>query len=703
MRAVEGAAAEDENEWIEWKSDLDFSVKETYFTLARHIIGMSNRRVDEAGRFVEGFGYLLVGVEPGNRCGIAPVDPADLRGGIAPYLGPLGPRWTARYDTIDGPQVLIIIVNPPQYGDPLHALYREFGNNKVGNYRLGEIFVRKLGSTERADPGDLDYLAERRIASPTRRARTPRSADSGGQARHRAKKPAKPSRGPEEATTIRAAPRVVKEAPSSQQPRIEVTAADVARILYQTGHSPWFLGELRAFADNLHMRGMRASSRLLKPPGLGDPLAGPAGLRVEAFLLSASFDELNKAIHLLDQRVRSESEHPESDPAPSPTAAKTTGTRSAVTSPGHPAGSSLGRARNPAAVSVARFISGRAHNRRRTDWPGYIAAFLFLAILAAAIVHLVVRSGPAYLIATVDQGYGGHVGTVAFSPGGRTLAVARDDGTTALFNVESDKQASILGDHFTEGSASITGVVAFTPNGQILASGLDTQDGVELWNTANQGQIATMTNNYSDNNSGSYSSLAFSPDGRLLAAATVNGTELYNVTKQQMVANLATSDDQNNSDGISVAFSPDGSTLAAATDSGVELWDVRTHKLTTYLLLQPKQAWMASSVAYSPDGTVLAAGSSDGTVWLWDMHNYQRLGALTNSGWLIAFSPNGHTLATSGDSGDIELWNVITRTRIMTLTSNGCTNSLAFSPNGKILAQASCTGGAVNLWNVSGG
>ena len=188
VRAVEGAAAEDENEWIEWKSDLDFSVKETYFTLARHIIGMSNRRVDEAARFVEGFGYLLVGVEPGNRCGIAPVDPADLRGGIAPYLGPLGPRWTARYDTIDGPQVLIIIVNPPQYGDPLHALYREFGNNKVGNYRLGEIFVRKLGSTERADPGDLDYLAERRIASPTRHARTPRSADSGGQARRRAKK-----------------------------------------------------------------------------------------------------------------------------------------------------------------------------------------------------------------------------------------------------------------------------------------------------------------------------------------------------------------------------------------------------------------------------------------------------------------------------------------------------------------------------------
>lgn len=145
LHAVERADAEDESEWIEWKSNLDLSGRATRATLARHIIGMANRRVKEAARSVERFGYVLVGIEPGNRCGVTRVDFADLQAGIASYLGPRGPRWTARYDTENGTSVLIIIVDPPHDGDLIYHLNREFGN-----YRAGDIFVRKLGKTEKA-------------------------------------------------------------------------------------------------------------------------------------------------------------------------------------------------------------------------------------------------------------------------------------------------------------------------------------------------------------------------------------------------------------------------------------------------------------------------------------------------------------------------------------------------------------------------
>jgi hypothetical protein len=131
VRAAAGATAKDESEWIEWKSELDLGAKETSFMLARTIIGMANRRVDEAARYAEGFGYILVGVEPGNRCGIEAVDLADLDARIEPYLGPEGPRWTARYDTIDGPPVLIIIVDPPRNGHPIYSLHKEFSNGKT--------------------------------------------------------------------------------------------------------------------------------------------------------------------------------------------------------------------------------------------------------------------------------------------------------------------------------------------------------------------------------------------------------------------------------------------------------------------------------------------------------------------------------------------------------------------------------------------
>ena len=160
LHAVERADAEDESEWIEWKSSLDLSARATRATLARHIIGMANRRVKEAARSVEGFGYVLIGIEPGNRCGVTRVDFADLQAGIASYLGPHGPRWTARYDTENGTSVLSIIVDPPRDGDRIYHLNREFGN-----YRAGDIFVRKLGKTDKADPGDIDYLTRRAESS----------------------------------------------------------------------------------------------------------------------------------------------------------------------------------------------------------------------------------------------------------------------------------------------------------------------------------------------------------------------------------------------------------------------------------------------------------------------------------------------------------------------------------------------------------
>jgi hypothetical protein len=132
---------------------------------------MANRRVDEAARVVEGAGYILVGIEPGNRCGISPVDFSDLRGYIDAYLGPHGPRWTGCYDVEDGPPVLIIAVDAPRKGDPIYTLHRDFER-----YHAGDVFVRKFGSTTKADVADMVYLT-RRVArrKPPKTPRTPRT------------------------------------------------------------------------------------------------------------------------------------------------------------------------------------------------------------------------------------------------------------------------------------------------------------------------------------------------------------------------------------------------------------------------------------------------------------------------------------------------------------------------------------------------
>ena len=156
MCAVQAASAEDESDWIEWKTVLSLGLKADHCTLARHIIAMANRRVEDASRVAEGVGYILVGVEPGKRQGVEPVDPAVLSLGLERYLGWRGPRWTPFYDSIDGPPVLVITVDPPRLGDRIHTLEREFDR-----YRAGDVFVRKVGRTERADPGDMEYLTNR--------------------------------------------------------------------------------------------------------------------------------------------------------------------------------------------------------------------------------------------------------------------------------------------------------------------------------------------------------------------------------------------------------------------------------------------------------------------------------------------------------------------------------------------------------------
>jgi WD40 repeat protein len=66
----------------------------------------------------------------------------------------------------------------------------------------------------------------------------------------------------------------------------------------------------------------------------------------------------------------------------------------------------------------------------------------------------------------------------------------------------------------------------------------------------------------------------------------------------------------------------------------------------------------------------------------------------------VAFSPDGRILASGSTDGTIGLWDVAMRREIATLEGhNGGIDSLAFSPDGKTLASGSWDG--LTLWDMA--
>jgi WD40 repeat protein len=282
-------------------------------------------------------------------------------------------------------------------------------------------------------------------------------------------------------------------------------------------------------------------------------------------------------------------------------------------------------------------------------------------------------------------------GNIAFSPDSRTLAMAymptKDSRyhSVYLWDVATGKEVRQLG----EPGKSIAYPV-FSPDGKVVAGMGD--GAIRLWDTATGKELCRCQNSF---DYGAYP-VAFSPDGRVLAAQNRGPlVRFWEVASgKAMPSRLPPGHEK----GVnSIAITPDGQTLiSAGEDLTVRWWNTKTGQ-ERFNLSYPKELSPLergfSKVALSPDGTILAV--IDGIHILDDKRHLANI-----------------TEFLKGRHAGIWLWNAATGKKLRHLDDgNGVgIESLAFSPDGKVLAEGYGTAGAfgasfkgVRLWNVASG
>ncbi|HJP74986.1 MAG TPA: hypothetical protein VJ914_11990 [Pseudonocardiaceae bacterium] len=210
--------------------------------------------------------------------------------------------------------------------------------------------------------------------------------------------------------------------------------------------------------------------------------------------------------------------------------------------------------------------------------------------------------------------------------------------------------------------------IAFSPDGQLVATAGGNSHAVSLWN-ADTGTLARMMIG-----STVVDDVAFSPDSRRVATTAV----LYDAVTGDDIQEL-------NGSGYSVAFSPDGKYLAVG--SGYE----RSPSLGTRLFnpitgdpIRTISTEYTNCVAFNPDSTILAGttGHLNEGVRLWNPATGDRIWTLGGtSSSTVVFSPNGKITAT-GSRGIVQLWDAVHGGHIRDIPGN---DLLAFSPDGKLV------------------
>jgi len=272
-----------------------------------------------------------------------------------------------------------------------------------------------------------------------------------------------------------------------------------------------------------------------------------------------------------------------------------------------------------------------------------------MAIVHGAAVELRDRQG-----ASARRFFEEHaVRAVAFSPDGRTFASVGHDRQVNLRDVATGSLLVAL-----HRDRDYTMRVAYSPSGKRLAVGTGRGEVLVFDDLTTPNQPGTVVHTHV----GAVLGVAFTPDGQIVASGGEDGV--------LCVHNLANGSERlfgHEGKITALAVAPAGRSIATGSSRGnVKLWDITVAPEPTEIAARQGALY---GLSWSPDGRTLASAAGDGTVKLWDISSARELATLrTGLGWALCVSyfPDGKHLVIGGQYGDVELWDAQSQQRLAT-------------------------------------
>jgi WD40 repeat protein len=308
----------------------------------------------------------------------------------------------------------------------------------------------------------------------------------------------------------------------------------------------------------------------------------------------------------------------------------------------------------------------------------------------------------------LKTGHNAEIENIAFSSDGKVLA-SNDYYSVILWDIESHKQLGIPFDTFG------MDLMAFSPDGKTLALARFDDNTITLWDVATHQPIERFLTGFGDR----LRTIILSPDNTILAAGSCQldtfgecGSGeiiLWNVITRQPIGDPLV---EHQGAVSSLAFSPDSHTIASGgcrkadnsifcNQEEIILWDATASQPIGQSLLEFGYD-MVISLSFSPDSKILASSretflpDQDNTLILWDVDSRRSIGDPISTGGNFAiatyFSQDGKAFDTVYANGSIKTWRISEHQSISRLSeySLGAMDHVILSPDGKNLAAVSC-------------